>query len=533
MKLRLLVTLCTSVLLQPAATFAHEEESSTVGRLGKVSFETSCDPKVQAEFLRALAMLHSFWYGAAEHEFADIMMKDPSCSIAAWGYASILMSNPLGGVGSTPENAKKAQAALDWAHKSPAKTGRERDYIDAVGAYYADWENHSERERQVARSRAYEALAAKYPNDDEAQIFNALYIAGTQLQSEQTFAAYLRAASILEDEFKKYPDHPGVAHYLIHSYDAPPIAEKGLPAARRYAGIAPDAPHALHMPSHIFTRVGAWEDSASTNLRSFEIAKLSDSDIGEAYHASDYAVYAFLQLGRDAEAKSQMDKAMVLRTTKPNVAAPYAFASMPARYAIERGDWQAATKIPVTDTNVPFTDAITYYARALGAARLGDVETAQKEAQGLERIHAKLDESQNRYWATEVEVQQLTIAAWIAHKQGKGEEGLKLMRAAADLEDSHEKHIVTPARVLPARELLGEMLLEQNQPALALNAFEASQKREPNRFRNYWDSAQAAEAMGNLRLAAAYYQRLLLLAKNADPGARPELARARTAVALR
>jgi hypothetical protein len=244
-------------------------------------------------------------------------------------------------------------------------------------------------------------------------------------------------------------------------------------------------------------------------------------------------VYAYLQLGRDAEAKAQMDKAMVLRASKPSIALNYAFASMPARYAIERKDWQAAMKIPVTETAAPFTDAITYYARALGAVRSGDVETAKKEAEGLARIHAKLEEAKNRYWATEVEVQQLTIAAWIAHKQGNGEEGLKLMRAAADLEDTHEKHIVTPARIVPARELLGEMLLEQNQPGLALTAFEASQKREPNRFRNYWDSAQAAEAMGNLRLAAGYYQRLLLLAKNADPGARPELARAKTAVASR
>jgi tetratricopeptide (TPR) repeat protein len=532
MKLRLLACIAAALAL-PVTALAHEDAGSTKGRLGKVSFPTSCDPKVQGEFEQALAMLHSFWYGAAEKAFADLMAKDPTCSIAAWGYASILMSNPLGGVGSTPANAEKAHAALEWAHKNPAKTERERDYIDAVGAYYADWENRSERDRQVSRSKAYEALAAKYPKDDEAQIFNALYISGTQLQSEQTFASYLRAAAILEDEFKKYPDHPGVAHYLIHSYDAPPIAEKGLPAAHRYAAIAPDAPHALHMPSHIFTRVGDWEDSAATNVRSYEVAKLDDADVGEAYHASDYAVYAYLQLGRDAEAKAQMDKAMVLRTTLPSIAAPYAFASMPARYAIERRDWQAAMNIPVTETKAPFTDAITYYARALGAVRSGDVETAKKEAEGLARIHAKLEEAKNRYWATEVEVQQLTIAAWIAHKQGDGEEGLKLMRAAADLEDTHEKHIVTPARIVPARELLGEMLLEQNQPGLALTAFEASQKREPNRFRNYWDSAQAAEAMGNLRLAAGYYQRLLLLAKNADPGARPELARARTAVAMR
>jgi hypothetical protein len=239
-----------------------------------VNFPSSCSPAVQPEFERAVAMLHSFWYSAGEALFQEIAKKDPACApIANWGYASLLMSNPLAGQGALPVNVPKAQAALDEARRIGAKTERERDYIEAVAAYYADFANKPERARQAARAKAYEALAAKYPNDDEAQIFSALYIAGTQTQSEQTFAAYLKAAAILEPMFKKYPDHPGVAHYLIHSYDAPPIAAKGLDAARRYAEIAPAAPHALHMPSHIFTRVGAWQESAATNLRSYSVAK--------------------------------------------------------------------------------------------------------------------------------------------------------------------------------------------------------------------------------------------------------------------
>ena len=234
---------------------AHETDSQS-GTLGKVSFPTSCNPKVQAQFERAVAMLHSFWYSAGERAFRDVLKDDPSCAIADWGIAAIQMSNPLAGQGASPNGAEIAQQAIDEARRIGLKTERERDYVDAVAAYYQDFGTRSERERQVARAQAYEALAKKYPVDDEAQIFAALYVAGTQTQSDQTYAAYLKAAAVLEDQFKKHPDHPGVAHYLIHSYDAPPIANKGLTAARRYATIAPAAPHALHMPSHIFTRTG-------------------------------------------------------------------------------------------------------------------------------------------------------------------------------------------------------------------------------------------------------------------------------------
>ena len=236
-------------------------------KLGKIEFTNSCSPAVQEKLLRGIAMLHSFYYSAAQKAFEEVAAEDDSCTIAAWGYASILMLNPLQGIGSSPENAQLAQAAIDKARKMGAKTERERDYLEAVAAYYEDFAGRPERARQLSRAKAYEALAAKYPDDDEAQIFYALYLAGTQTASDQTYSAYLKAAAILEKQFAKNPDHPGVAHYLIHSYDAPPIAAQGLPAARRYAVIAPDAPHALHMPSHIFTRVGAWGDSVTTNRR--------------------------------------------------------------------------------------------------------------------------------------------------------------------------------------------------------------------------------------------------------------------------
>ena len=524
MKLPLFRLAFLFALAVPGLVQAHETDSQS-GQLGKVSFPTSCDPKVQPAFERAVAMLHSFWYSAAEKAFREVLKNDPQCAIATWGIASILMTNPLAGQGALPKGAEAAQAAIDEGRRIGAKTQRERDYIEAVAAYYQDFAARPEKERQAARARAYEALAQRYPNDDEAQIFSALYTAGTQAQADQTYAAYLKAAAVLEEQFKKYPDHPGVAHYLIHSYDAPSIAEKGLVAARRYATIAPAAPHALHMPSHIFTRVGSWQESAATNLRSMEVAK-AGGDADEAYHAVDYMVYAYLQLGRDAEARRAIDAAMKVSGATPRFVAPYAMNAMPARYALERGAWEEAAKLQPQGTTYPFTEAITYFSRALGAARSGDLAAARKDAEQLEVFHKALLTAKNNYWATEVEIQRLGAAAWIAKGEGKSEEALKLMRAAADLEDRNEKHIVTPARVVPARELLGEMLLELKQPAAALAEFEASQRREPNRFRNYHGAARAAEMAGDRTKAAAYYQKLVVLAKDADT-ARPELVTAK------
>jgi tetratricopeptide (TPR) repeat protein len=506
------------------AAQAHDTDSQS-GPLGKVSFPTSCDPKVQPAFERAVAMLHSFWFSATEKAFRDVLKDDPQCAIAQWGIASILMSNPLAGQGASPKGAETAQAAIDEARRVGAKTERERDYVEAVAAYYQDFATRPEKERQAARARAYAALAQKYSADDEAQIFSALYTAGTQAQSDQTYAAYLKAAGALEGQFKKYPDHPGVAHYLIHSYDAAPIAEKGVTAARRYATIAPAAPHALHMPSHIFTRVGSWQESAATNKRAMEVAK-AGGEPDEAYHAVDYMVYAYLQLGRDAEARRAIDEAMKVSGITPRFIPRYAMAAMPARYAFERGAWQEAAKLQPLGSDYPFVEAITYFARSVGAARSGDLESARKDAAQLETLHTALLTAKNTYWGTEVEVQRLAAAGWIALKEGKAEDALRFMRAAADLEDRNEKHIVTPGRIVPARELLGDMLLEMKQPGDALKEFEASQRREPNRFRNYAGAARAAEMSGDRVKAKSYYRKLVDLTKDADT-ARPEIVSAK------
>lgn len=337
---------------------------------------------------------------------------------------------------------------------------------------------------------------------------------------------------MLEKQFVLHPDHPGVAHYLIHSYDAPPIAAQGLGAARKYATIAPDAPHALHMPSHIFTRVGAWQDSVALNRRSAEVARQDGSPV-DAFHAADYMVYAYLQLGRDQAARRVMDEFKGAEGAKlPQFAGPYAAVAMPARLALERGDWVAAAQLPVQGTPFAHCEAITTFARALGALRQGDLAAATPEAQRLETLHKALQEARNNYWAGEVEVQRLAVAAWMAKVQGQPDEALRLMRAAADQEDRSEKHIVTPGRVVPARELLGEMLMELKQPAAALKAFEQSQLREPNRLRGLADAAAAAEATGERDKARALHARLLELTREADTPL-PEVTRARSFLAAR
>jgi len=518
----------TSFVLFAAASgplLAHEGDGK--GVLGKVDFENSCSAAVQADLQRGVAMLHSFWYGEGLQTFRSVLQRDPACVPAAWGIASLLMDNPLAGQGASPKGAEEAQAAIEQGRQSKRTTQRERDYLEAVAAYYKDFGERPEAARQRSRSEAYVALAERYAKDDEAQIFNALYLAGTQSQADQSYAAYLKAAAALETQFQRHPDHPGVAHYLIHSYDAPPIASKGLDAARRYASIAPAAPHALHMPSHIFTRVGSWSDSAATNQRSFDTA-VADKDGDGAFHAADYMVYAYLQQGKDAQAQAALDAALrVKATTNPaRQTAPYAETAMRARMAAERGEWKTAAGLPHEKTRFPHVDAMTHFTRALGAARSGDLALAEQEAEQLAQLHKALLDARNAYWAREVEVQRLAAAAWLAHAKGNGDEALKLMRAAADLEDKNDKHIVTPGRVLPARELLGDMLLAMKMPAEALQAYEMSQEREPNRFRGYAGAARAAAATGDRQKAAGHYARLVSLAGDAA-GSRPELAEAR------
>jgi tetratricopeptide (TPR) repeat protein len=521
------IALAAALIVSGALPSGGQRVGRSPAELGRVDFPTSCSPAVGPAFLTGVALLHSFWFSEGEKTFKEVLAQDPTCAIADWGLASIMMTNPFVGEGPTPLRAAEAQAAIDRARQIQATGERERDYLEAAAAYYTDFTNRTEHERAVSRANAYEALAAKYPSDDEAQIFSAMYLAATQSPADQTYAALRKAASVLEKQFVKHPDHPGVAHYLIHAYDAPPLARFGLTAARRYSVIAPAAPHALHMPSHIFTRLGLWQESATTNRRSVIAAEAGHEPI-QVLHAMDFMVYADLQLARDGDARATIDAAS--RVKGPAVlTGAYALAAMPARYALERGAWSEAARLQPSEQGGLVGQALTYFARGLGAARSRDLVSAQTDLQQIVTRRDALAKAKNVYWATEVDVMRLADAAWIALAQQRGDEALSLMRQAADIEDKSEKSAVTPGRLLPARELLGDMLLELRRPAEALQAFETSQRREPNRFRGLYGAGLAAAQSGDPAKAARYFRQLVAMAGSGDP--RSEIVRARTYLA--
>jgi hypothetical protein len=512
---------------------AHDDEpgSATRARLGKVHFENSCSAAVAKYFDVSIALLHSFWVKDAIEGFNYVLKQDPGCAMAYWGIAMSLQGNPLTGQEPNADAMRDALAALDKAKTVGARTQRERDYLAAIDLIYRNADKAPFRARRLAYEKAMEALSQRYPQDTEAEIFYALSLDMTADLSDKTYANQLKAAAILERLNRLQPEHPGIAHYLIHSYDYPAIADRGLDAARRYAQVAPDNPHALHMPSHIFTRLGAWQDSIDTNARSAAAAK-DEGNRGEQVHAMDYMVYAYLQLGEDARAQRVVAESETIEVVSPAFVGPYAQAAMPARYALERRDWKQAAALLERPSRFAFTMAIAHFARGLGFARLGDAASAQKEADRLAELRDALKEQKNTYWASQTEVQRLAVSAWIAFARGSQAEAIASMRASADLEDSMEKHIVTPAPVVPARELLGEMLLEAKRPGEALAAFETAAQREPNRLRDLYGAAQAAAQSGDRAKARMYYERLAALAAKTG-GGRPELQQAKAYLAQR
>ena len=506
--------LCIEWLLAVIIAAASDAPAATSGRapeeLGKVAFENSCTREVQESLQRGVALLHSFWFEAGEAAFKDALARDPGCAVANWGIASIQIGNTFAPV-PTEADTVAAMKAIEKGRSIGAKSERERLYIEAVARYFENSRDRTPAERMRSLSDAFADLARLYPGDDEAQIFNALYLAATQQRTEPTFERTLKAAAILEIQFKKHPDHPGVAHYLIHSYDYPPIAAKGLDAARRYAGIAPSAPHALHMPSHIFTRVGAWQDSIETNLRSARVSR-AEKEFGQQLHAMDYMVYAYLQLGRDADAERIVREEPSVRTPEKALRTPYARAAIPARFVVERDAWSEAAQLRPVESRFPYVSALTLFARALGAARDGNPAAAEADTRELARIAQGLRDARDTYWAAEVEVQRLAAEGWVAYKKGERAEGLRLMRAAAQAEDLSEKSGVSPGRLIPARELLGDMLLDDGKPAEALAEYERSLVRDANRFRSFRGASQAAAKAGNEAQARYYSARLAELA---------------------
>jgi tetratricopeptide (TPR) repeat protein len=513
------VTAITGLLLaQPALGQGGDK------KLGAVHFETSCKPEAQKLFDRAMLYQHSFWYRSSQKVFEDVLKADPECGIADWGIALSLLWNPH--IPAPAKNLAEGAAVLAKGKSIGAKTQRERDYLDALGVMYADHEKVDHRTRIQAYAKAMEQLAQRYPNDDEAQIYYALALNTSASPADKTYANQLKGAAILEPIQKRQPQHPGVPHYLIHLYDYPPIAEKGLDAARRYSKIAPAASHAQHMPSHIFTRVGYWNESIASNVESSRVAK-ADKEGHDQLHAMDYLVYAYLQLGQDKKAKAVIDEMnTVTGFTETFIPAPYALAASPARYAVERGDWKAAAELQVRPSPLAHIQAITHFARALGAARSGNPAAAKADLAKLAELRDKLREAKDAYWAEQVDIQRQVASAWVLYAEGKHDDALKAMSAAADAEDKTEKHPVTPGVPKPARELYGVMLLERGMAKEALAAFEATLKKEPNRLGAYVGAAKAAEKSGDKAKAQEYYKKVVAIAGAADK-TRTEVADAR------
>ena len=502
----------------------------------EVDFATSCSPAVQHQFKHAVWTLHSFWYPEALKDFTAITVAEPDCAIGYWGIA---MSHwyPLW-FPPSPAALKAGSDAIAKALAAPTKTDREKDYIAAIGAFYRDNDKLDHRTRALAYEKAMEQVYLKYPEDREAAVFYALALVTTALPTDKTYANQEKAAEILNKIWKEEPNHPGVVHYLIHSDNSAKFASAGLDAAICYSKIAPDVPHALHMPSHIFTRLGMWQQSIDSN-RAANAAALAyvRKSLGpqafdsETVHTMDYLEYAYLQTAQDGPAKAVVGELVGFnQSAGANLPTAYAIAAIPVRFALERRDWPAAValsapKIGFPLERFPWAEAMLSFARALGDARTGDIAGAHTEIAQLQSLEDKL-KGKDTYWANQVEVQRLGAAGILAHVQRDDKKAVELVRAAADLEATMDKHPATPSPVLPARELLADLLLELDQPGAALIEYQAVLHTDPNRFRSILGQARAAKQTGDAAAARDAYQKLVSLSKPAGPE-RPELAEAK------
>ena len=530
-----------------SAAQGHDHSQSlkgqNAGELGSVNFPVSCTATAQTTFSRSVAMLHSFWYEEAAKSFESVAQQDPTCAMAWWGVA---MSNyhPLWEPPTAAAMAK-GTAAIHKAKALNARTDRERGYIRALSAFY----QADAKLDYTSRNRAYShAMARVYranPDDSEAAVFYALSLVASASRTDKTYANQRRAGAILEKVFATQPNHPGVIHYLIHSYDYPTLASYGLDAARRYAKTAPAVPHALHMPSHIFVRLGLWEDAANSNRAAIDAGKKYEQEThmsgawDQRLHPADYLVYSLLQSGRDLEARAVVEEISHIQKAQPdNLTGGYVLAVVPVRYAMERSKWAAAARLSPRPSTFPYTQALTYWARAMGSARTGYVAAARENLRHLESIEKQLRDSKEEYWANQSEVLVREASAWIGQavveKNNKVQQDkiVQLMRSAADLEDSIDKHPITPGAVLPARELLGNLLLEMHLLAQASEAFEASLRSAPNRFNSLFGAAKAAELGGDSARARQYYSKLIENCSTAQAN-RSQLAEAKMYLARR
>jgi Tfp pilus assembly protein PilF len=530
---RTAITLATSLLLALGVALPLLAQSPAGGsaKLGKVSFPVSCNSAAQKEFEVAMAYYHSFAWAQNKAALERVVQADPTCGMAHWGRALGLLDNPFQWPGSlSPKVLADGQAAIDAARAAGLTTQRERDYVDALATFFKDADKLNHRTRATALETAMHSVASRYPEDAEAAILYALVLSANFDPADKQYTNQLRAARTLEPIFARQPEHPGVAHYLIHSYDYPPIATQGLDAAKRYATIAPDAPHALHMPSHIFTRVGHWRDSVESNRES---ARVDGDRTAASPHAYDYMVYAQLQLAQDRAAGEVLAHARGVAKKPDALAGAYAYAAMPARLALERGVWAEAARLPLEPAaeayawkKYPQAEAVNAFARGLGAAMSGSAAAAGTEVVRLRALRDTAAERKIGYWAEQIDIQAEVVRGLTSCAAGKAEECVAILRVAADREDATEKHVVTPGPILPAREVLAMVLLRDGAAADALRAFEAVLVKEPNRYRALAGAMQAAQRAGEPTKAAAFAERIIAQTAAAD-STRPEMTLAR------
>ncbi len=491
--------------------------------LGTVNFPVTCSPAAQADFNHGMLLQHSFWYQVAGEAFRQVRQQDPGCIMAYWGEALTLLTNPY----SPPsaQNLRQGRALLEEARRLGVRSPREAAYIEALALVFAGDDPPGHRARLVAYRDAMGRLHERFPDDKEGMIQYALLLGGASSPGDRTYADPLRGAAMLERELVLQPEHPGIVHYLIHLYDYPALANRGIRAAERYGTLAADAPHAQHMPSHIYTRVGRWGDSVESNTRAVELA-LRNREADDALHAYDYMVYAYLQTGRDDAAREAMQRAVSARFDGPTRNAyAFAMAAIPARFVLERGAWaEAAALQPRPEPSFAYTEALTHFARAIAFSRMGQPAEATADIAALGRIAQAL-EGRDAYWSEQVAIQRAAAAGLQEFMAGRREEGLAALRDAADREGRTDKHVITPGPLAPARELYAEALLEAGQAPAALTEFEAVQRTEPRRFHAIAGAARAAEAAGQPDQARQYYAALLDVA--GDGGGRAEVAAAR------
>ena len=505
---------------------------------GEVSFSLSCSYQMRETFNLGLTLIHSFEYAEAEKAFVSILDQDPECLMAYWGTAMSILNHPLS-FKQNPKSLKRGEELLKIAKTLTPNNEREKDYIDAVSIYFKDWENLDTKTRKLNYESKMEELYIKYPDDVETAVFYSLSVLATADLNDKTYSKQKKSGKILEKLFEKYPNHPGIAHYIIHNYDSPELAHMALTTARKYAIIAPSSAHAQHMPSHIFTRLGLWNESIKSNIDSAESAVCYAESVNpnanwvSEIHALDYLVYAYLQLGDNAKAQSEMNKMQQIKEVFPSdhFASAYALIAVPSRLAIENKNWKLASQLELPKTKLDWDKAhwpkaMLHFSRALGFSNIGNSVAAENELKSLIILRDKLTDANNTYESGQVTIQIEAVRAWIEYSKGNSKKAIEYMKLASNLESKTSKAAVTPGEIIPADELLADLYLALNKPEQALEAYKINLEGHPFRFNGIYGAAKAAEKLNDIKLAVYYFDQLVKLSAKTN-SSRPEISEAK------